>query len=162
MILGIFLVSYIKNVPSYDLFVKGAKEGILYFYSLFPNLLGMFFAVSLLRESGIYNIITDIFTHFISFIPADLIPMMLTRPISGTASLAILKDILVNHSPDSFVGFTASLIQSATDTTVYVISLYFGSIQIKKIRNSLKISLIADVVGMSLSLLFSFLYFYHF
>ncbi len=157
----ILLVGLWKKVPLFDTFVEGAKDGIRLGFQVFPCLLGMIFGVNLLLKS---SLITDIFQLFSPFftklhIPVEILPMALVRPISGNASFAMMIDLFQTYGVDSFLGRVAALMQGATDTTIYVISLYFGSIGIKNIRYALKAGLFADLVTFLMSLLFVSLFF---
>jgi spore maturation protein B len=98
------------------------------------------------------NIIANLFS-FISFIPNEILPMILTRPISGTSSLAVLTNIFETLGPDGYIGTLASFIQGSTDTTFYVITLYFGSVGIKKIKYAMWAGLFADLLSVVLSII---------
>ena len=123
-------------------------------FTVFPYLLGMMLAINLFLHSNILSNISSLITPILDLIgiPFDIIPMAIMRPISGTSSLAILNNIFESFGPDSFVGRLASTIQGSTDTTFYVITLYFGSIGIKKIRYSLYAGLFADLIGIIASI----------
>lgn len=149
VVLFVLIYAMYKKVNMYDVFIDGAKESFDMILKLFPCLLAMILSVNIFLKSGI----VDIF-KFISFIPNDLIPMMIMRPISGTSSLAVLTNIYSSFGPDSPLGLMASFIQGTTDTTFYVITLYFGSIGIKKIKYALWAGLFADLVSIVISILF--------
>ncbi|WP_273401609.1 spore maturation protein [Traorella massiliensis] len=155
----ILVVSLIKKVDSYSAFLKGVKEGFLLFNDVFGSMLSMMFAINLLRMSGLLDFIANIFASSILKIEPSLWAMMLFRPFSGTASLAIMIDIFKYLGVDSFSGIMASIIQGSTDTTLYVITLYFGCVGVKKIKNSMAIGLISDIVGISMAILLTFLFF---
>lgn len=150
-----FVIVYgvLKKVSIYDVFIEGAKESFDMILKLFPCLLAMIFAVNIFVKS---NIVANLFS-FISFIPNELIPLIITRPISGTSSLAILTTIYESFGPDGFVGTLASYIQGTTDTTFYILTLYFGSVGIKKIRYSLWAGLFADLCSIIISILVAYL-----
>jgi len=150
MVLIVVGYAILKKVNIYDVFIEGAKESFEMIFKLFPCLLAMILAVNIFLKS---NIVSSLF-GFISFIPNEIIPMIIMRPISGTSSLAVLTNIYQSLGPDSPVGLMASLIQGSTDTTFYVITLYFGSIGIKKIKYSLWAGLFADLVSIVLSIIF--------
>ena len=122
--------------------------------TMFPSLLAMIVGVNVFMKSGavdfIFQLLKPVFSLF--HFPLEVFPMAIMRPISGTASLAILSDIFKQFGPDSFLGRLASIIQGSTDTTFYVITLYFGVIGIKKIRYALWAGLFADLVGILASL----------
>lgn len=148
MVLFIILYSF-RRVDVYDSFVEGAKNSIGMIKSLFPTMLAMILGVNIVINSGLLNFLINIFKPVFDVInvPSEIMPIALIRPISGSASLAILNDIFEKFGPDSFVGLLASVMQGSTDTTFYVITLYFGSIGIKKIKYAMWAGLFADLVG---------------
>ena len=154
MVLGVVIYGIYKKVNIYDVFIEGAKESFEMIFTVFPYLLGMMLAINLFLHSNILSNISSLITPILDLIgiPFDIIPMAIMRPISGTSSLAILNNIFESFGPDSFVGRLASTIQGSTDTTFYVITLYFGSIGIKKIRYSLYAGLFADLIGIIASI----------
>ncbi len=149
IVLGIIGYGLIKKVNIYDVFVEGSKESYDMILSMFPCMLAMIFGVNIFIKSGVLEYIFSFFSNILDIIniPLEVIPMAIMRPISGSSSLAILNTILENFGPDSYAGRLASVIQGSTDTTFYVLTLYFGSVGIKKIRYSLTVGLIADLVG---------------
>lgn len=149
VVLCVLIYAMHKKVNMYDAFIDGSKESFDMILKLFPCLLAMILSVNIFLKSGI----VDIF-RFISFIPNDLMPMIIMRPISGTSSLAVLTNIYSSFGPDSAIGLMASFIQGTTDTTFYVITLYFGCIGIKKIKYALWAGLFADLVSIVISILF--------
>lgn len=146
MVLLVILYGLFKKVDIYDAFVDGAKDSFDMIAKIFPCILGMLLGVNILLNSGLLDYIFNLLRPILSF-PVEVLPMIFLRPISGTTTLAILNDLLANYGPDSFIGRLASVIQGATDTTLYVLTLYFGSVGIKKIRYSLWAGLAADVAG---------------
>lgn len=138
-----------KKIDVYNSFITGSKESFDMIMHLFPTMLAMVFAVNIFIKSGLLQDITKFINPFLHIlnIPSEIIPMALIRPISGSSSLAILNNILENYGPDSFVGRLASVMQGSTDTTFYVLTLYFGSIGIKKIKYALWAGLFADFIG---------------
>lgn len=135
-----------KKVDVYDEFIDGSKESFDLIFSIFPVMLAMIFGINIFLKSGILNYLLNTLKIF-KFIPNEIFPMMILRPISGGATLATLNTIYSKYGPDSLSGLISSVIQGSTDTTFYVISLYFGSVGIKKIRYSLFAGLFADLVG---------------
>lgn len=156
IILIIIFYGYIKKVNVYDTFVEGAKEGMELGISIFPYLLGMIFSVNILLRSNFLEILFNMISPFFNFlkVPVEILPMAVFRPISGNASLVIMSDIFKIHGPDSFIGRIASVIQGSTDTTIYILTLYFGSIGIKKIKYALWAGLFADLIGIIASIVF--------
>ena len=135
----IIMYGFIKKCDLYSTFVEGAIDGLRTVIDILPVLLAMIFAVNIFVGSGLLDIIGGKFK--------EIIPMIILRPISGNASLAMLSKIYYSSGVDSFISFLASIIQGATDTTIYVLALYFGSIKIKKTRYALLVGLFADVCG---------------
>lgn len=144
-----------KKIAVYDVFIKGAKEGIEIAIEIFPCLLAMLLAVNILIKS---NIIADFFGLFKSIfqfihIPMPIVPMSIMRPISGSASLVLMNDIFNQYGVDSFMGRLASTIQGSTETTFYVLTVYFGFIGIKKIKYAMWVGLFADLIGIIASII---------
>ena len=144
-----------KKVDVYDVFIEGSKESLSMIKELFPTFLAMILGVNIIINSGFLSFILGIFKPLFSFlcIPLEILPMAVIRPISGSASLAILNSIYASKGPDSFIGLLASVMQGSTDTTLYVITLYFGSIGIKKIKYALWAGLCADLIGIISSII---------
>lgn len=149
LVIIIIIYALLKKINIYESFIKGSKEGIEIVFNLFPYMLAMIFSITLLIKS---NFIVDFFKVFeplfnILKIPIEIIPMSIIRPISGTASLGLMNDIFTNYGVDSYLGFLASTIQGSTDTTIYILALYFGSIGITKIRYAMWVGLLSDLIG---------------
>ncbi len=155
MVVFIVVYGFIKKIDIYDTFIEGVKESFSCILNLFPTFIAMILAVNLFINSGVLDFILSFFSPLFTLIkvPVEILPLALVRPISGSASLAYLNSIFATHGPDSFLGLLGSVIQGCTDTTFYVITLYFGSIGIKKIRYSLFASLFADLVGIIASII---------
>lgn len=149
LVLFIVLYGIIKKVNIYDVFVDGSTESFDLVLTMFPCLLGMIFGVNIFLKSGILDFVFKALEPFFAYlkVPLEIFPMMIMRPISGSSSLAILNNIYEGFGPDSFVGRLASVIQGSTDTTFYILTLYFGSIGIKKIKYALWAGLFADLLG---------------
>lgn len=150
IILLIILYGVVEKNKVFDTFLKGAKEGIEIVINLFPTLLGIFLAVGALRNSGIIELIVKIIEPFLNIlnIPAQILPLALLRPISGSASMAVATDIMTQYGVDSKIGLIASVIMGSTETTFYTIAIYTSSVGIKKTRYIVVAALIADIVGM--------------
>jgi spore maturation protein B len=135
----------------FDLFLKGAKEGIEITLKIFPTLVGLFFAIGMLKNSGTIDIIINILKPvLIKFnVPSEILPLAILRPISGSGSIAIATEIMKNYGTDTLIGLISSVIMGATETTIYTIAVYTSSIKIKNTRFVLWASLMADVVGMA-------------
>ena len=154
LVLTIILYGLYKKVDIYNVFVEGSKESFEIIYSMFPCLLAMIFGINIFLESGFLNYLSQLLSPILTFlkIPFELLPMILMRPISGSSSLVILSNIFSNYGPDSLIGTLASVLQGSTDTTFYVLTLYFGSVGIKKIRYSLFAGLMADLCAIGISI----------
>ena len=129
--------------------------------SLFPTFIAMILAINLFINSGFLDFVLSLFKPLFNLInvPVEILPLAIVRPISGSASLAYLNNIFSTYGPDSFIGLLSSVIQGCTDTTMYIITLYFGSIGIKKIRYSLFAGLCADLIGIIASIIIVNLFF---
>lgn len=154
LVLIIVLYGLYKKVDIYNVFVEGSKESFEIIYSMFPCLLAMIFGINIFLESGFLNYLSNFLSPILELlkIPFDLLPMILMRPISGSSALVILGSIFEKFGPDSFIGLLASVLQGSTDTTFYVLTLYFGSIGIKKIKYSLFAGLMADLCAIVISI----------
>ncbi len=161
IILYILLYACYKNVDLYDKFLEGAKESIDIILKMFPCMLAMIFSINIFLNSNFLSIILSFLKPFFEMIalPFDVIPMMIMRPISGSSTIAILNNLLSQFGPDSFIGRLGSVIQGSTDTTLYVLTLYFGSVGIKKIRYSLWVGLAADIIGIICAIIVTHLLF---
>ena len=160
MVAGIIIYGLIKKVDIYSSFVNGAKDGIQSAFGIFPFTVAMVFAVNIFLHSGVLDVIFGRLASILGpMVPTSIFPMALLRPISGSASQVIMTDIFQNFGTDSFIGRLASVLQGSTDTTFYVITLYFGSIGVKKIRYALKAGLSADLVGILASAIIVYYFF---
>ncbi len=143
ILVGIIVIySLIKKRDIYNDFIEGVKEGIIIIYKIFPSIFAMIISVSLFIKSNFLNSILIFFK--INKYTKELIPLAILRPISGTSSLMIFNNIIESYGVDSKLGLIAAIITASTDTTIYIIATYFGSINIKKIRYALIVGLIAD------------------
>lgn len=159
IIVILFVWALLRGVNAYQSFVDGVKEGLELFISVYPAMLAMLFMVAILDKSGLMMSVSQFFQRCFPSIPPSIWPMAFFRPISGNASLAILHSIFAKEGVDSLAGFIGSILQGATDTTFYVIALYFGSVGIRKIGNSLLIGVLADLAGICAAILLG-LYFF--
>ncbi|MEI5907137.1 spore maturation protein [Bacillus spongiae] len=145
----ILLYGTLKKVPTYESFVEGGKEGIKIVVSIVPYLVGMLVAITVFRTSGALEFFVDSIKPILSWIgiPSDIVPLAIIRPISGSAALGMTGDIIATHGPDSFLGRLASTIQGSTDTTFYILTVYFGAVGVKRMGDALKVGLLADLAG---------------
>ena len=153
IVLIIIFYGLIKNVEIYDVFLEGVVEGLKMVLKIFPTMFAMVMSIDVLIKSNILSDITILIEPFLEFLkfPKELVPLALMRPISGSSSLVLMNEILKSYGPDSYLGRIASIIQGSTDTTIYIITLYFSSIGIKKIKYSLIVGLLADLCAIILS-----------
>ena len=155
IIILIVIYGLLERKKVFDVFLDGAKEGVEIVFSIFPTLVGLFVAIGLLRSSGIIDLIVKIITPLFNIInfPSEILPLAIIRPISGSASIAVATDIMKNYGVDSKFGLMAAVIMGSTETTFYTIAVYTASVGIKKTRFVLVASLIADFVGIFVSVL---------
>ena len=148
-----------KNV--FDIFIKGAIQGLEIILKILPTLIGLFFAIGLLRNSGIVEFIINILSPVLDIfkIPKEIMPLALLRPISGSGSLAIATDIIKQNGVDSFIGKLAAIIMGSTETTIYTIAVYSSCVKIKNTRFVLLAGLTADIVGIVSAIIISSLMF---
>lgn len=151
----------IKRVPVFDIFLKGAKEGMQILYNIAPTIIGLVFAVDLLRSSGAIDAICNFIEPIADYLgfPKEIVPMVLLRPVSGSGSTALLTSLYEQCGPDSFAGRVASVLAGSSETTFYAIAMYFGCIKVKKIRHTLFAAIIADITAAVMSVLTVRLYF---
>lgn len=144
-----------EKVSVFDIFLKGATEGVEITFKIFPTLVGLFVAIGMLRSSGILNFITELISPVLAIMrfPAEIVPLALLRPISGSASMAVATDIIKQNGVDSFIGILSAVIMGATETTLYTIAVYTSSVKIKNTRGILIAALAADITGIIVSLL---------
>ena len=155
IILIIICYGLIERKNVFDTFVDGAKEGLEIVFNIFPTLIGLFVAIGTLRSSGIINLIVNLLNPVLNYInfPSEIMPLALLRPISGSASIAVATDIMKNYGVDSKIGLIASIVMGSTETTLYTIAIYSSAVGIKKTRFVLLAALIADIVGISVSVI---------
>ncbi len=160
-VLGIVIYAFIKKVNIYDSFLIGAKEGLITTFKIAPAVIAMVFVTNIFLNSHVLDFLFSFFTPLLNRfgIPISVLPMAIVRPISGTASLAIMTNIFKEFGPDSFVGRLASNLQGCTDTTIYVLALYFSSIRVKKTGHALAAGLFADLIGIIAAFIITFLFF---
>lgn len=150
-----------KKVDIYESFINGISEGLKLSLSIFPTIMAMVIAINLLINSNILIDLVKFLSGFLKIIhfPEEILPLALLRPISSSASLVIMNDILKVHGPDSYIGYIASIIQGSSDTTIYILGMYFSSVGIKKIKYSLTVGLLADLIGVIIAIIVVSIYF---
>lgn len=161
MVVFIPLFAAYRKVPVYESFTEGAKDGFDTAIRIIPHLVGMMVAISVFRASGALDLLIGWMQPFLDKlgVPTEILPLSILRPISGAGSLAFTTDLIAQFGPDSMIGRIAATIQGSTDTTLYVITVYFGAVGIRKAGYALKVGLISDLVGFVFSIIVCFLVF---
>jgi spore maturation protein B len=150
VIFSFLFYGFFKKVKVYESFVEGAKEGFNVAVRIIPYLVAMLVAIGIFRASGAMDVFVAILspiTNLIGF-PAEALPMALMRPLSGSGSLGIMTEIMKTHGPDSFLGLLVSTMYGSTETTFYVLAVYFGSVNIRKTRHAVPAGVISDITGL--------------
>jgi len=147
---AIVLIALIKRVKLYEAFVDGAKEGFNVGVRIIPYLVAILCAIAFFRASGALDLLTTLISPLTNFLgmPSKTLPMALVRPLSGSGALGIMSELIKTHGADSFIGRVASTMMGSTETTFYVLAVYFGSVGVTKVRHALWAGLIADVAGL--------------
>lgn len=142
-----------RKVGVYDCFVEGAKDGLQSMVGIIAPLIGLMVAINMFRASGALELLAKGLAPALDFLrlPADVLPLALLRPISGSASTAIVTDIFKNLGPDSPAGKIASVMMGSTETTFYTVAVYFGAVGIKNTRHTIAAALLADFTGILLA-----------
>lgn len=150
LIFSIPTVAFLKGVPVYEAFVEGAEEGFNTAIRIIPFLVGMLVAISVFKVSGAMEAMAGMLNPITSFLhlPGEILPLAIMRPLSGGGALGIATGLIETYGPDSFIGMLASTMQGSTDTTFYVLTVYFGSVGIVRYRYALYVGLIADITGL--------------
>lgn len=161
---GIVLGAIYKKINIFDAFIDGAKEGFTTCVKIIPYLVGMLIAISLLRTSGVFEVIIDgmkwlaqsahMDTRFVDGLPTALI-----KPLSGSGARGMMVDTMATFGPDSFAGRLSAILQGSSDTTFYVIAVYFGSVAVKNTRYTVGAMLLADLVGIITAVTLAYLFF---
>lgn len=149
LLLTVSCIGLRKKENTYDLLLSGAAEGLKLLLTLIPALVLLLTAVSMLRSSGFIELMTGFLEPFFNFfgIPPETAMLVLIRPISGSAALAVGTEIMATYGVDSQIGRTAAIMLGSTETTFYTISVYFGAAGVKKTRYTIPAALIADFTG---------------
>ncbi len=151
LIIILFLAyGYFKNIKVYEKFVEGAKEGFNVGVKIIPYLVAMLVAIAMFRASGAMEALMYVLKPVTSFIgmPSQVVPMAIMRPLSGSGSLGVMTEIMNTYGVDSLYGFIASSMFGSTETTFYVVAVYFGSVSVYNTRYALPVGLIADLAGL--------------
>ena len=164
VIIAFIITGLIKKINVYDTFITGAKEGFDVAVRIIPYLVAMLVAIAVLRTSGVLDLITLglekfilLFTSNADFVAA--LPTAIMKPLSGSGARAMMIETMQTYGADSFQGFASSVVQGSTETTFYVLAVYFGVVRITKIRHALACSLLADLVGIIAAIYFAYLFY---
>jgi spore maturation protein SpmB len=168
LILLVFLLIVLgavyKKIDVFDAFIDGAKNGFETAIRIIPYLVGILVAVSMLRTSGTFDVIMEGIRSFFAFLGADTrfvdgLPTALIRPLSGGAARGMMVSTMMANGPDSFASRLSGIFQGASDTTFYVIAVYFGSVSIKNTRYAIGSMLLADLAGVITAIILAYLFF---
>lgn len=150
-----FLIAFIawgiaRKVKVYEVFVDGAKEGFTVAVKIIPYLVAMLVGIGIFRASGAMDLLSAVLAPVTSLIgmPPEALPMALLRPLSGSGSLGLMTELMKVHGPDSFIGVLVSTMYGSSETTFYVLAVYFGTVAVKNTRHAVPAGLIADAAGM--------------
>ncbi len=149
IILIILTIAIIRKVPIYEAFIEGAKDGVKVSFNIIPYLVAIIVAVSMLRASGAIDSLASVMSGLLTRIhlPADILPLTIVRSLSGSAALGIFSDIISNNDINSYTSKLAAVMMGSSETTFYVLTVYFGAVGIKKYRYALLTGLCADFIG---------------
>ncbi len=153
---GVLLYALHRKVDVYTVFLDGARQGVDMSVKILPYVVAIFAALGIFRDSGAMDLLAKVLAPVLrpAGVPAQVLPLMLIRPLSGSGALAITAELLHRAGPDSYVGRLASTLQGSTDTTFYILSVYFGAVGVRRIRHSLTVGLLADLTGFVLAVVF--------
>jgi len=149
LIAGIPAYAHYKKVKVYETFVEGAKDGFNVAIRIIPFLVAILVAIAMFRASGAMDWFVALLSPVTNFIgmPAEVLPAAMMRPLTGSGTLAMVTELITTHGPDSFIGRLSSTIYGSTETTFYVLAVYFGAVNISKTRHAVASGLIADLAG---------------
>lgn len=149
LMIGVSLFALARRCDVYGALLEGGLEGLKLLLTILPALVMLLTAVSMLRSSGAMELLTGWLRPAAELVglPAETLPLVLIRPISGSAALAVGTELMATHGPDSLIGRTAAIMLGSTETTFYTISVYFGAAGIRKTRYAIPAALVADLAG---------------
>ena len=167
LVMLVILSAAKRRVPMYESFVTGAKEGFNVAVTIIPYLVAILFAIKVFVASGIFDDIKYGLAAVMNVAglgayteALDLLPLAMTKPLTGGGARGVMLEIFDLHGPDSFLGKTASIMMGSSETTFYILTVYFGAVGVKKVRHTLLACLCADVAGISAAVVLGYL-FYH-
>jgi spore maturation protein B len=150
ILVGFPVYGLIKRVPVYESFVEGAKEGFAVAVRIIPYLVAILFAIAMFRASGAMDFLTRALNPVLALVgfPAEVLPMAIIRPLTGSGSAALVADMISQYGEDSLFVRMAAVMFGSTETTFYVIAVYFGAVNVKRTRHALPAGLTADIAAM--------------
>ena len=153
LVLVIVIHGAVKKVKVYEAFVEGAREGFHVGVRIIPYLVAMLVAIGIFRTGGAMDLLTVLLSPLTRWIgmPAETLPMALMRPLSGSGALGVMAETLKTEGPDSLIGRMVSVMMGSGETTFYVLAVYFGSVGITRTRQAVPAGIVADVVGILMS-----------
>lgn len=154
-VVGIPVYGAVKKVNVFDAFINGAKQGFETSVNIIPYLIAMIVAIGMLRASGFFELMGTLLTPLLSKLgmPSELLPLALIRPFSGSAATGMMAEVIHQHGGNSLIAKMAATMMGSTETTFYVIAVYFGAIGIKRTRYAIPAGLLADLTGIIVSVL---------
>lgn len=149
IIVLILTMGLVKKVPIYEVFTEGAKDGFKVAVNIIPYLVAIIVAISMLRASGAIEMLSHAIADILAKlnIPADVLPVIFVRPLSGSAALGLFSDIATNLGPTAYATKLAAVMVGSSETTFYVLAVYFGSIGITKYRYAIWVGILADIIA---------------
>ncbi|MBP5426721.1 MAG: spore maturation protein [Clostridiales bacterium] len=154
IIVLIIVIALYKKVDIFNEFIKGVKFGANTVFNIFPSLLGLIVAIDVFRISGAMDGIISFLKPIskIFNIPKEILPLVLLRPVSGSASLAMVSELMKEYGVDSFIGKVSSVLMGSTETILYTLSIYLGSIGIKKIKYTLLVAITVELISVLIAI----------
>jgi spore maturation protein B len=154
-LVGIPIYGAAKKVKIYESFVEGAKGGFQMAIRIIPYLVAILVAVGMLRGAGAIDMLATLLDPVLrrAGFPVEILPLAILRPLSGSGSLGVVTELIKTHGPDSFVGRLAASAYGSTETTFYVLAVYFGAVGIKKARHAVLSGLVADIVSLIVAII---------
>lgn len=161
IILIILTVALFRKVPIYEAFIEGAKDGVKVSFNIVPYLVAIIVAISMIRASGAIDTIAGLCSGILDKIhmPADILPLAIVRSLSGSAAVGVFSDILANNDVNSYTSKLAAIMLGSSETTFYVLTVYFGAIGVKKYRYALLTGLSADLIGIIMAIIVARIFF---
>ena len=164
IVVGFIVSGLVKRLNVYEVFIEGAKEGFGVAVKIIPYLVAMLVGIAVFRSSGALDYIIDILSEILSFlgVNTDFVPALptaLLKPLSGSGARAMMIETMSNYGADSFPSFVSGVIQGSTETTFYILAIYFGAIKVMKTRHALPCALLADFSGISTAIICGYLFY---